>query len=179
MLLLYPDMRTFQGKNNNMSETLHPVLTKFRANRYRHMLNIPGNRVFITDQTCSTLVWYEGNVIIEYYMIFPNVCTPLHSHPFDNQIIFLNGELTGIRRDPETGIITESNTLYDKHSNMVGSMCPADQEHAFRTGPMGATFYNFQFWPEDVPNPLSASIQWNGPPMGPLHDEAMKLLKSI
>jgi hypothetical protein len=169
-------MQTFQGKNNNMS--LHPALTKFRGIKYRHMLNIPGNRVFVTDQTCSTLVWYEGNVVIEYYMIFPNVETPLHHHPFDNQIIFLNGELTGIRRDPETGIITET-TAYDRDSNTVGSMCPAGHEHAFKSGPMGATFYNFQFWPEDVPNPLSAAIQWNGPPMGPVHDQAMKLLKTI
>jgi len=161
-----------------MSEALHPVLTKFRGSRYRHMLNIPGNRVFLTDQTCSTLVWHEENVVIEYYMIFPNVETPLHHHPFDNQIIFIGGELTGIRRDPKTGIITES-TAYDKDSNMVGTLCPAEHEHSFRSGPTGAVFYNFQFWPDTVTNPLSAAIQWIGPAMGPIHDAAMKQLKTI
>jgi hypothetical protein len=41
---------------------------------------------------------------------------------------------------------------------------------------LGATLYNIQIWPEDVPNPLSASVEYLGPGMGPIHD-SMRSIK--
>ena len=158
-----------------MSRTPVEIVTTFKDSGYQHMHNIPGNRVFYTDSTTSTLVWAEGRVVIEYYIMHPNVDVPLHWHPFENQMIFLNGQLTGIREFIQSGKILEKDfTTEDCH--YLGSILPINHRHGFRTGPLGATLYNIQIWPEDVPNPLSASVEYLGPGMGPIHD-SMRSIK--
>lgn len=157
-----------------MTRTPAEIVSAFRASNYQHMYDIPGNRVFYTDSTTSTLVWHEGRVVIEYYIMHPNVDVPLHWHPFENQMIFLNGELTGTRKYPSGGLLRKVFSSKDCH--FIGNVLPINQSHGFKTGPNGATLYNIQIWPEDCLNPLSASIEYLGPGMGPIH-EIMRINK--
>lgn len=153
-----------------MMRTPTEIVTAFKESGYQHMHNIPGNRVFYTDSTTSTLAWYEGRVVIEYYIMHPNVDVPLHWHPFENQMIFLNGQLTGIKKDSGIERILQKDfTDVDRH--YLGKILPMNSMHGFKTGPLGATLYNIQIWPEDVANPLSASIEYLGPGMGPIHEQ--------
>jgi hypothetical protein len=36
----------------------------------KHMTDIPGNQVFLTDVSASTLVWHQGPVVIELYFMY-------------------------------------------------------------------------------------------------------------
>jgi hypothetical protein len=145
------------------------IVESFKASGYQHMHDIPGNRVFYTDSTSSTLVWVEGRVVIEYYVMHPNVDVPLHWHPFENQMIFLNGQLTGLRKYPEIEKVFQKE-FTDADCHYLGSILPINHLHGFKTGPLGCTLYNIQIWPDNVPNPLSASIEYLGPGMGPIHE---------
>ena len=152
------------------------IVERFVNSGFHHMDNIPNNRVFYTDNSASTIVWVEKNVVIEYYLLFPNKFTPLHSHPFKNQIIFMGGDLTGrTKKDKDSPIMTVHFT-----KDMIGkirSILPEGFEHGFETGPLGAVVYNIQYWPENVVNPLSAALNYFGEPMGEIHERFLKLCK--
>ena len=139
------------------------------------MTRIPGNQVFLTDVSASTLVWHEGSVVIELYLMYPNMVTGLHSHPFDNQVIYLHGQMYGHSRDPDSGGIIEG-SLFEKTGGppIVGSVVPAGTLHGFRAGPRGAAVYNVQIWPESVRDPLSAALNFLGPSLGPIHDRTVE-----
>ena len=155
--------------------SLNPLIEVFLRNGCRHMNDIPGNQVFLTDVSASTLVWYKGPVVIELYFMYPNLVTGLHSHPFDNQVIYLHGQMYGHRRDPQTLEIVEGQ-LFEKLGGppMVGTVVSAGVEHGFRAGPKGAVVYNVQIWPDRVTNPLSAALNFLGPTLGPVHDQTIQ-----
>jgi hypothetical protein len=150
--------------------TPEEIISKFRARNYVPMPNIPGNRIFVTDCTASTLVWAEANVIIEHYMLFPNAVVPLHSHPFINRLIYMSGDYTGYYLDPVTGSKFEKTfTARDRHR--ISREEPIGQLHGSKTGARGAHVYNIQIWPSTVTDPLSATLAYLGPSIGPLHDQ--------
>lgn len=166
-------------------KTSDQIIQEFIDSGYKHMANIPNNKVFLTDNSCSTIVWFEENVVIEYYFLFANLETPFHSHPFNNKMIFISGDLTAYRKTPN--VITSGNwmpdTTYtkvftDKDINYVSSNMPAGFEHGFTVGPRGAVIYNIQIWPESVKNPLSAAVEYFGTKMGPIHEKLIKDIKN-
>lgn len=159
-------------------KTSQEIIKSFIDNGYKHMENIPNNRVFYTDNSCSTLAWVEDNVVIEYYLLFPNLETPMHSHPFDNQMIFIEGDLTAYRQEagkPDTRLTV---TFAERLRNHLSKIMPVGGEHGFTVGERGAVIYNIQIWPESVKNPLSAAIEYSGTSMGPRHEELVNSLKS-
>jgi hypothetical protein len=157
----------------NSTRTPEEIITSFKESGYKHMHDIPGNRVFQTDSTSSTLVWVEGRVVIEYYIMHPNGEVPMHWHPFNNQMIFLNGQLTAVKKHPDTEkILQRTFTTNDCH--FQGPVLQTGNSHGFTTGPQGATLYNIQIWSENVSNPLSASIEYLGQSIGPIHEQMMK-----
>ena len=150
------------------------IISKFRARRYAPMPNIPGNRIFLTDISASTLVWVEDNVVIEHYFLFPNTVAPLHSHPFINRLIYMSGDYTGYFLNPNTGLNIEK--LYNESDrHVIGMPEPIGQLHGSKIGPRGAIIYNVQTWPESVSNPLSASLEYLGPSIGPIHDKELSI----
>ena len=160
-------------------KTSQEIVKSFIDNGYKHMDNIHNNQVFYTDNSCSTLAWVEDNVVIEYYLLFPNLETPLHDHPFDNQMIFLRGDLTAYRQEggkPETRFTVK---FTDEMQNHLSRIMPIGGEHGFTTGERGAVIYNIQIWPESVKNPLSAAIQYSGTSMGPRHEKLIEKFKSV
>ncbi len=160
-------------------KTSQEIVKSFIDSGYKHMDNIHNNQVFYTDNSCSTLAWVENNVVIEYYLLFPNLETPLHDHPFDNQMIFLRGDLTAYRQEggkPETRFTVK---FTDEMQNHLSRIMPIGGEHGFTTGERGAVIYNIQIWPESVKNPLSAAIQYSGTSMGPRHEKLIEKFKSV
>lgn len=160
-------------------KTSQEIVQSFIDNGYKHMENIPNNRIFYTDNSCSTLAWVEDNVVIEYYLLFPNLETPMHSHPFDNQMIFIEGDLTAYRQEagkPDTRLTV---TFAERLRNHLSKIMPVGGEHGFAVGERGAVIYNIQIWPESVKNPLSAAIEYSGTSMGPRHEKLVTKLKSI
>lgn len=153
------------------------IVHAFINSGYKHMENIVNNQVFYTDNSCSTLAWVEDNVVIEYYLLFPNLETPIHSHPFDNQMIYISGDLTAYRQEfekPETRLTVKFNENLQNH---LSKIMPVGGEHGFTVGPRGAIIYNIQIWPEVVKNPLSAAIEYIGTSMGLRHAELIEKLK--
>lgn len=151
--------------------TTEEIISKFRARRYVPMPDIPGNRIFITDHSASTLVWAEDNVVIEHYMLFPNIEVPLHSHPFINRLLYFSGDYTAYIVN-NTGMRFEK-TFVDTDKHFIMPEEPMGQLHGSKTGPRGATMYNIQIWPKTVTNPLSASLEYFGPSIGPVHDREL------
>lgn len=143
------------------------IIETFIASGYRPQARIPGNRVFLTDNTASTLVWVEGRVVIELYLLFPNTVTEPHAHPFINQMVFISGDPVGLK--VEDGRVRHK-VFTDADIGVMGRFMPIGDRHGFNTGPLGAVFYNIQIWPENVTDPRSAAIEFLGPSMGPLHD---------
>lgn len=153
------------------------IVEKFIQGKYAHQHDIPGNRVFFTDSTSSTIVWAEDNVVIEYYLLFPNVNVPMHSHPFANQMIFLGGDLVASRELPSGKIV--SKTFTDADTHYLGTIMPTGLRHGFITGDRGCALYNIQIWDDTRTTALSAAIEYLGPSMGPIHEQAMKQLQML
>ena len=152
------------------------IIERFRLSNYVHQNNIPGNQVFVTDLSSSTIVWVEENVVIEYYLLFPNINVPLHSHPFANQLIFLSGDMVAVREQADGRIVTK--TFADKDTHYLGTVMPAGLRHGFTTGNRGCVVYNVQIWDNRSGPALSAAVEYLGPSMGPIHENAMQQLKS-
>lgn len=150
------------------------IIQKFIENNYPSMKDIPNNKFFYTDNTASTLVWVEENVVIEYYFLFPNLVTPLHSHPFANQMIYICGDLTAYRKSEE-GYRVKEFAASDAHK--LSSIMPIGHEHGFKVGAAGAIIYNIQIWPDGITNPISAAVEYFGKPMGPKHNQLLETLK--
>lgn len=157
-----------------MSRTPAEIVAAFQESGYKNMHGIPGNRIFVTDMSASTLVWAEDNVIIEHYFLFPDTEVPLHYHLFDNQMIFISGSMVAYRGS-ESNKIDSFNLSYEKNKDHISSIIPAGKSHGFKVGPDGAIIYNIQIWPSSVANPISAAIEYIGPGMGPIHEELRKL----
>jgi len=161
----------------NYMKTSQDIIKAFIESGYKHMENIPNNRVYYTENSCSTIAWAEDNVVIEHYLLLPNLDTPIHSHPFDNQMIFIEGDLTAWRQEagkPDTRITV---TFAERLRNHVSTIMSAGGEHGFTTGERGAVVYNIQIWPEPTKNPLSATIEYSGTSMGPRHDKLVEQFK--
>jgi hypothetical protein len=152
--------------------TADEIVQSFVDNGFPHMTNIPDNKVFYTDTSASTIVWVEENVVIEYYLLFPNKTTVMHAHPFENQVIFMSGDMTAFLKFPDPATLMTI-VLTDADIGVIGKVSPNTIEHGFEIGPRGAVVYNIQRWPADVENPLSATIAYRGPAIGPIHSELL------
>jgi hypothetical protein len=149
------------------------IVADFVRGGFRHQAN-EANRVFHTDCTASTLVHVEGPVVIELYMLFPNIVAPMHSHPFANQMIFLGGDLTAHRAWADSPSIVRSKTFSPSDVGKPSGLMPIGDLHGFETGAAGAVMYNIQIWPEHVTDARSAAIAFYGPSMGPKHDALLR-----
>jgi hypothetical protein len=128
-------------------------------------------RVIVTDVSTSTLVWDEGEFLVELYMIHPNKVIERHSHPFENLVIHFSGVLTGTRENSSSGPVT----LTDNDHGKIGSPLPPYQWHEFTSGSMGCVLYNISRW-DDISQKESATIRYIGNPLGPVHQNFLKTL---
>lgn len=136
------------------------------AERYKQ-LGYPTNpalmrQVYLTDVSTSTLVWDEGEFLVEYYLMHPLVDVVAHSHPFESLTIFMGGNLLG-RRESFLG-----RWLNDSHSGLICETLAPRAWHAFQSGARGAVVYSVSRW-EDPVEKDSATRKYLGEPLGNLH----------
>jgi hypothetical protein len=151
------------------------IIQEFIDSGFVHMPfnSIPNNRVFVSDITTSYLAYVKENVVIEHYLMHPN--TPkitAHSHPFANQMIILAGKLKVYRKDK---YIEVTSTFENKYNFNVSFITFPPFLHGFQAGDTGAVVYNIQIWDDIVTNPTSATVEYEGEALGPIH--ALKLQK--
>jgi hypothetical protein len=157
-----------------MEENIHPIIKKWIDNNFPTMSwdKIPNNKIWLTDCTTSRLVWIEENITIEQYHFFPNTKVPMHSHPFDNHIVFLGGDFTAYREMPNGSIRTV--VMQDWQINKLSTVCPQGCKHGFDVGPRGASMYNIQIDNENSNDRVSAVVKYIGSDMGPIHRSLME-----
>lgn len=123
-------------------------------------------KVYVTDVSASTLVWKQGEFLVEMYLMFPMAEVVKHSHPFENLAIHWSGKLLGRR---EAGI---GRWLTDKDKGFIGNHLQAGEWHSFSVGDTGSVLYNVSKW--DDPSQMdSATVKYIGEPLGPLHAEQL------
>lgn len=154
--------------------TQYEIVTSFIHNGFIPMKGLT-TTVFHTDNSASTLVWVENNVVIEHYYLFPLKITPLHSHPFENQIIFMGGDLFGkvkiFDESPVKDVIFTQDMIGKLHEKIL----KPGMQHGFETGKAGAIIYNIQYWSFNVEEYLSATLHYKGEPMGIIHKQQLAL----
>jgi len=140
------------------------------AERYQR-LNYPHDhslmsRVYYTDVSTSTLVWREGEFLVEYYLMHPLVNVVPHAHPFDSVTVHIGGKMLG-RRD---GVI--GHWLTDKDAGHISGVLPKGEQHSFDTGDTGCVVYVISQW-DDPAEMDSATVKYLGQPLGPRHASSL------
>lgn len=146
-------------------------------------------QVYITDTTYSSIIFRHDVFQVEYYIIKPNSYIPPHRHDdFNNMIIFLSGEMYGERHktlEEFDGILDreyESLATAGRLDNNIKDLSKPHYQflqygiklypgeyHAVRTFERGACFLSIEQWVTKNNFLSSASISYNGTPLGPMH----------
>ena len=133
---------------------------------------VKNNRVFFTDVSTSTLAFVEDNVVFELYYMHPNSEVVMHSHPFKLTSIFMSGDVDAMWTD--TNGITHRKKIPTYEFGQIRNILPEHTVHGFRVGELGAIFYTIQIWNNVVTDPKSATEEYSGDPLGPIHSEQIK-----
>lgn len=129
---------------------------------------VPDNvQVYPTDVSYSVCVFRHDVYQVEMYIAKPDFMSSKHSHPFEQQIIFLGGDMWGNRQNGRL------QHLSDKDKNNVGVILPANQWHQVGSGNQGFVFFNCQKWPS-AEMMTSAVVHYNGDALGELHKIIIK-----
>jgi hypothetical protein len=129
---------------------------------------VPANvQVFPTDVSYSICVFRHDVYQVELYIAKPEFMSSKHSHPFEQQIIFLGGDMWGNR---ENGRLQH---LDDKDKYNVGHVLPPNHWHQVGSGMQGFVFFNCQKWPT-TKMMTSAVVEYGGESLGPLHKKILK-----
>jgi hypothetical protein len=129
-------------------------------------------RVFLTDVSTSTLVWDEGEYLVEFYLMHPLIDVVPHSHPFESLTIFMGGHLLGKRKD------FQGRWLNDSHSGLICETLAPGNWHAFQSGANGAVVYSISRW-DDLAEKDSATRKYTGEPLGPKHQITLQSIHGI
>lgn len=145
----------------------------FQQNSYPHDFSLM-DRVVVTDVSTSVLVYSKDSFLVELYFMHPDVEVVPHSHPFENCIIFVNGDMTSKRE----GMPADTQAMLSSaNTGDIGGVLKSGLWHAFKTGKNGCVFYNLTKW-ENIDDKDSAIFAYNGKPLGPLHKQLLESYKS-
>lgn len=134
----------------------------------KYPILVPDNvQVFPTDVSYSVCVFRHDVYQVEMYIAKPEFMSSKHSHPFEQQIIFLGGDMWGNR---ENGKLQH---LSSKDKNHVGALLPPNNWHQVGSGSQGFVFFNCQKWP-NTQMMTSAVVEYGGESLGPLHEQIIK-----
>jgi hypothetical protein len=134
----------------------------------KYPILVPDNvQVFPTDVSYSVCVFRRDVYQVEMYIAKPEFMSSKHSHPFEQQIIFLGGDMWGNRQNGKL------QHLSDKDKNNVGVILPANQWHQVGSGSQGFVFFNCQKWPS-VEMMTSAVVEYNGEALGEAHKRIIR-----
>ena len=147
-------------------QTLQEFTNWYRDNNYP--IRVPDNvQIYPTDVSYSVCVFRQDVYQVEMYIAKPEFMSTKHSHPFEQQIIFLGGELWGNRQNGRLQI------LNSKDKNRIGDVLPMNNWHQVGSGSQGFVFFNCQKWPSRE-SMTSAVVEYNGDALGELHKKIIK-----
>ena len=156
--------------------TLTEFVTWYKANNYPW--RVPQTaQVYPTEVSYSCCIFRQDVYQVEIYLARPNFTSTQHSHPFEQQIIFLGGHMMGNR----DGITTSGSAGNDidrctdtqvpgKDSFGIGLPLLSGQWHEVSAGRQGFIFLNCQRWPSTEAM-TSAVVAYNGEPLGDMHKQ--------
>lgn len=159
-----------------MWNTLEEFVDWYKKNNYP--LRPPfEDKVYVNDNSHSFVLYREGQYQAELYLVAPNSYVPPHSHPqLENIIIVLGGEM-----DLKNGEnYYDLTPFFDEPapngtSKLFGAstlkMVPG-VEHEVNIFGKGAAFISMEKWVDGV-KPTSATLEWNGPPVGEIHKQQL------
>lgn len=131
-------------------------------------------RVFVTDVSASIVVFRQDIYQAELYMMFPEKKIVKHHHPMKQVITFLGGWM---RSYHEGGKETGDVFRHEKHQNRITPALQEGQWHSFDTDERGAFVFVLERWPQHGEEKSSATIAYDGPPLGPIHALTLKARK--
>lgn len=126
--------------------------------------------VIETDYTLSMIVFRDQGFQVELYLAKPNWSTPKHTHHFESITVFNGGKMLG-RRGQNLTEEPAWSVLEDSDIDQIQPTLPQGWWHQIRATDKGFSFYNIQYWPNATPT--SATIGYEGFPMGPIHEKVM------
>lgn len=127
-------------------------------------------KTYLTDVSTSTLVWDEGEFLVELYFMHPLVKVVPHSHPFESVAIYIGGAIKG-RREAAFGDWLNSQSAGD-----ISSTLQIGDWHAFETGADGVVLYSISKW-ADQAQKESATLRYVGKPLGPVHKATLDQIR--
>ena len=152
-------------------ETLSEFTRWYKDNNYP--IRMPHDAyVYPTDVTYSVCVFKQDVYQVELYLARPYCFSSRHSHPFEQQLIYIGGDITGRRGvgDQEGPISVMSGSETD---GTVGGILHPGHWHEVGSGEHGFAFFNCQKWPNKEMM-TSAVVEYKGPSVGEMHDKIKK-----
>ena len=129
------------------------------------------SQVYQTDVSLSVCVFRHGLFQVEFYIAKPGFISSKHYHPFQQIIIFVGGSGKGRRGFN----LNEEPSWVDMNFAQTGQIMNVlmpDQWHQICSSEHGLYFYNCQLWPKTI-DLSSAVVEYDGPSLGPLHNEIL------
>lgn len=147
--------------------TLNDFTQWYKDNNYP--IRMPHDAyVYPTDVSYSVCVFRQDVYQAEMYLARPYFMSTRHSHPFEQQIIFVGGDLVGRRGFGDQ--VSPISSLLPSEGGMVGGVLPPQHWHEVGSGEHGFVFFNCQKWPNKEMM-TSAVVEYNGPSLGEMHND--------
>jgi hypothetical protein len=146
-------------------------------------IRIPADsRVYVTEQTYSTVLFRQGRFQAEMYFAHPDTISTKHSHPFDQIVLFLGGKISGSRADEQWSILGNEEKLPSNHnkdlphpdSGKLGKKLEKGQWHQLTAHESGFCFIVLQDWGDLTPS--SAIVAYDGDELGEQHKALQETL---
>lgn len=136
-------------------ETLDEFIEWFMDSRMPWMIP-EDSEVYVTDNACSLILFRHDCYQVELYVNYPKSKAPLHGHPGMDLITMQIGRMNPVRWAYPNKILKSGK----KHNGNFASE-------------KGTVILTFEKWIPGIPM-TSASVNWNGLTVGPLHEELIK-----
>jgi hypothetical protein len=114
------------------------------------------SEVYRTDDASSIVLFRHDRYQVELYVNDPASTVPLHGHPGMDLVTMQIGRMNPIRWGFPNSILRSS----EKHDGNFASE-------------KGTVFLTFEKWLPGIPM-TSASVNWVGPTVGPIHEKLIK-----
>ena len=114
------------------------------------------SEVYVTDNASSIILFRHDCYQVELYVNYPKTKAPLHSHPGMDLFTMQIGRMNPIQWG-HTGRVLRSGKHHD----------------ADFASEKGTVFLTFEKWIPKIPM-TSASVNWSGPTVGPIHEKLIK-----
>lgn len=114
------------------------------------------SEVYVTDNASSIILFRHDCYQVELYVNYPKSKAPLHGHPGMDLVTMQIGRMNPIRWAYPNKVLKNS----EKH----------DADFASEKG---TVFLTFEKWLPEIPM-TSASVNWVGETVGPIHEELIK-----